>query len=155
MELLGRPFAEATLIAVAYSFEQMTRHRQPPSVDAKPVALAPPSASAVSVEVTATGAVPFTATARFAFDAQTRQLGYDIALPAASLEEIGGVYLHQRVNRSNGGVAHILAKAASPRVNGTVTLSEPEAADLKAGKLYLAVVSKRDPRLSARADLAL
>jgi len=105
--------------------------------------------------VIAKGAVPFTATARFTFDAQTRRLGYDIALPPASLEEIAGVYLHRRANRPNGGVAHILAKSPSARVDGTVTLSEPEAADLKAGKLYLAVVAKQDPRLSARADLAL
>jgi hypothetical protein len=38
---------------------------------------------------------------------------------------------------------------------GSVTLTEAEAADLKAGKLYLAVVSRRTPRLSARADLVL
>ena len=31
IELLGRPFAEPTLIALAYSFEQLTRHRRPPS----------------------------------------------------------------------------------------------------------------------------
>ena len=155
MELLGRPFAEATLIGIAYSFEQATRHRKLPSLERRPVAAPPASASASRFDVIAKGAVPFTAGARFTFDAQTRRLGYDIALPAASLEQIAGVYLHRRVNRPNGGVAHILAKSPSARVDGAVTLSEPEAADLKAGKLYLAVVDKRDPRLSARADLAL
>jgi amidase len=155
IELLGRPFAEATLVAIGYSFEQATSHRKPPSVDARPAALPPPSATGSSFEVIAKGAVPFTATARFTFDAQTRRLGYDIALPRASLEQIGGVYLHRRVNRPNGGVAHILAKSASARVDGALILSESEAADLKAGKLYLAVVGKRDPRLSARAELAL
>jgi Asp-tRNA(Asn)/Glu-tRNA(Gln) amidotransferase A subunit family amidase len=30
IELLGRPFAEPTLIALAYSFEQATHHRRPP-----------------------------------------------------------------------------------------------------------------------------
>jgi Asp-tRNA(Asn)/Glu-tRNA(Gln) amidotransferase A subunit family amidase len=155
MELLGRPFAEPTLIAIAYSFEQATRRRKPPSVDARPAASPPASADATSFEVIAKGTVSFTATARFTFDVETRRLGYDIALPAASLDQIAGVYLHRRVNRPNGGVAHILAKSASARVDGAVMLSEPEAADLKAGKLYLAVVGKRDPRLSARADLAL
>jgi hypothetical protein len=155
MELLGRPFAEATLIAIAYSFEQATRHRRPPLVNGRPIAVPPASANASSFDVIAKGAVSFTAAARFTFDAQTRRLGYDIALPAASLEQIAGVYLHRRANRPNGGVAYILAKSASARVDGAVMLSEPEAADLKAGKLYLAVVSKRDPRLSARADLAL
>jgi Asp-tRNA(Asn)/Glu-tRNA(Gln) amidotransferase A subunit family amidase len=154
LELLGRPFAEPTLIAIAYSFEQATRHRKPPSVDARPVPVAAASGGAASFEVTLEGAVPFTAAARFTFDAQTSRLGYDIALPAASIQEIAGVYLHRRVNRLNGGVVHILAKSASARVNGAVTLSEPEAADLKTGKLYVAAVSARDPRLSARADLA-
>jgi Asp-tRNA(Asn)/Glu-tRNA(Gln) amidotransferase A subunit family amidase len=30
MEILGRPFSEATLIEIAYDFEQATRHRKPP-----------------------------------------------------------------------------------------------------------------------------
>jgi hypothetical protein len=38
---------------------------------------------------------------------------------------------------------------------GTVTLTEAEAADLKAGKFYLAVLSRKSPRLSARGDLIL
>ena len=30
MEILGRPFSEATLIEIAYSFEQATHYRKPP-----------------------------------------------------------------------------------------------------------------------------
>jgi amidase len=30
MEIFGRPFSEATLVEIAYSFEQATRHRKPP-----------------------------------------------------------------------------------------------------------------------------
>jgi hypothetical protein len=59
------------------------------------------------------------------------------------------------VNRPNGGVARILAKSPAPQVRGSVTLSEQEAADLKAGKLYVSVVSRNSPRSSARGDLAL
>ena len=87
------------------------------------------------------------------FDSGTRALGFDIELPSASLDQIGGVYLHRRTTRPNGGVAHILAKSAALRVVGAVTLTEQEATDLRAGKLYLAVVSKQNPRLSARGDL--
>jgi Asp-tRNA(Asn)/Glu-tRNA(Gln) amidotransferase A subunit family amidase len=170
IELLGRAFAEPTLIALAYSFEQSTRHRRPPAstpaVGATAVVAAPGpvgvSGESERFDVTATGAksvppsdIPFNASARFTFDRKTRALGFDIALPAASLDQIAGVYLHRRVNRPNGGVAHILAKAPAPRVLGLVTLSEQEASDLKAGKLYLAVVSKKSPRLSARGELAI
>jgi hypothetical protein len=168
IELLGRAFAEPTLIALAYSFEQSTRHRRPPAstpvVGARAAIAAPEpveiGGESVSFDVAATGAksvppsdVPFNASARFTFYSKTRALGFDIALPAASLDQIAGVYLHRRVNRPNGGVAHILAKTPAPRVLGFVTLSEQEATDLKAGKLYVAVVSRQSPRLSARADL--
>jgi hypothetical protein len=59
------------------------------------------------------------------------------------------------VNRQNGGVAYVLARSAAPRVSGSVTLTEAEAVDLKAGKFYLSVISRRSPRLRARGDLVL
>jgi hypothetical protein len=170
IEMLGRAFAEPTLIALAYSFEQSTRRRRPPP-DLPSLAvrsgfvrgLPPPDAGeTISFDVTATGAksippsdVPFGASAQFTFNSGTRQLRYDITLPATSLDQIAGVYLHHRTSRPNGGVAHILAKSAAARVSGVVRLSEQEASDVKAGKLYLAVVSKKSPRLSARGELAI
>jgi hypothetical protein len=172
MELLGRPFGEPTLIALAYSFEQSMHQRRSPSstppLGTKPDAGAPIVMSAdtgsgsVTFTVAATGAqsvppsdVTFTAAARFNFNPQTRQLGYNVSLPSVLLPEIAGVYLHRRANRPNGGVAHILSKSPASSNSGRVTLSEQEANDLKAGKLYLAVVSRKSPRLSARADLMM
>jgi len=171
IELLGRAFAEPTLIGLAYSFEQSSRHRRPPAgtppldVLSGTIVSGPEAVDAsesVRFDLIATGAksippsdVPFNASARFTFNGTTRTLGFDIALPAASLDQIGGVYLHRRVNRPNGGVAHILAKSPALQLRGSVTLSEQEAADLKAGKLYVSVVSRNSPRSSARGDLAL
>jgi hypothetical protein len=43
----------------------------------------------------------------------------------------------------------------SAQISGTLTLTEAETADVKAGKFYLAVLSRKSPRLSARADLSL
>jgi hypothetical protein len=113
------------------------------------------------IDVAATGAksvppsnVPFQAAARFTFNEQTRQLGYDVKLSGAR-DEVAGVYLHRRANRQNGGVAYVLAKSAAPQVSGTVTLTEAEVTDLKAGKFYVAAISKKTPRLSARADISL
>jgi Asp-tRNA(Asn)/Glu-tRNA(Gln) amidotransferase A subunit family amidase len=171
IELIGRPFAEATLLTLAFDYEQETHHRRPPDLDAAasraqpdPVAGSQGAAAPrdrIRVEVTATGAksvpasnVPFQAVARFDFDPQARRLGYDIRL-SGSREEIAGVYLHRRASRQNGGVAHVLAKAAARQISGAVTLTEPEVGDLKSGKLYVAAISRKDPRLSARADLSL
>jgi hypothetical protein len=169
IELLGRPFGEPTLIALAYSFEQSTNHRRPPSSTPPLGAKASPAASvqtsadtgagSLRIEATATGAqavppsdVPFTAVAQISFNSQTRQLGYHV-LPNGSLDQIAGVYLHRRANRQNGGVAYILAKSPAAPISGKVMLSEAEASDLKAGKFYVAVISRKSPRLSARANL--
>jgi len=162
VELLGRPFAEATLLALAFDFEQATHHRRPPLLDrAAPVSAAASEgdAAAIRADVIATGArssppskVSFQATGRFSFTEQTRELGYDIRI-SGTMADVGGAYLHRRANRQNGGVAYVLARSSGPTVTGVVTLSAAEAADLKAGKCYLAVISAKNPRLSARGDL--
>jgi Asp-tRNA(Asn)/Glu-tRNA(Gln) amidotransferase A subunit family amidase len=158
VELLGRRFAEPTLLALAYDYERATHHRRPPAMTP---AIASTQPAGARVEVTADGsrAVPasqvsYQAVATFTFDESARQLAYDIRL-IGTRDDVGGVYLHRRATRQNGGVAHVLAKSPAPSISGVVTLTEAEVNDLKAGKFYVAVLSRRSPRLSARADLVL
>lgn len=173
VEMLARRFAEPTLIGLAYSYEQATKHRRPPvstpriggAKAERAVSRRPPDSGPGSrrAEVTATGdqsvppsSVGFRAAARFSFNERTRELGYRVVVSGGSSDHAGGVYLHRRANRPNGGVAYILAKAGhrSP-ISGSVTLVETEAADLEAGKFYLSVVSRKNPFLRARADIVL
>jgi Asp-tRNA(Asn)/Glu-tRNA(Gln) amidotransferase A subunit family amidase len=156
IELIGRPFAEPTLLALAFDYEQATRHRRPPPLTSSPVEQ---PVSGATIDVFATGAksvpasnVAFQAVARFQYDDSGRRLGYEIRL-TGNREDVAGVYLHRRVSRQNGGVAYVLAKSTAPQISGAVTLTEQEAGDLKAGKFYLGVLSLRSPRVSARADL--
>jgi len=156
VELIGRPFAEATLLALAHDYERATRHRRPPAMTPVPVEAV---SGGVTIDVTATGTrsipasnVPYQAVARFTFHEPTRRLGYDIRL-TGTRDDVAGVYLHRRATRQNGGVAYILAKSAAPQISGTVTLTEAEVTDLKAGKFYVAALSRVSPRLSARGDL--
>jgi len=158
IELIGRRFAESTLIAIAYDFEQSTHHRRPPAMMAQSSAS---ESGGVRVEVMATGAhsVPvskvfYQAVARFNFNESSRRLGYDVRITGA-VDDVAGVYLHRRASRQNGGVAYVLAKSAGAQISGTLTLTEAETADMKTGKFYLALLSRRSPRLSARADLTL
>ena len=162
VELIGRSFAEPTLLALAFDYEQATHHRRPPVLDeATPASSSSREGEStlLRVDVTATGArssppskVGFQAAARFTFNDQTRELTYEIRI-SGTASDVGGVYLHRRANRQNGGVAYVLAKSSTPRVTGSVTLTAAEATDLKAGKCYLAVISAKSPRLSARGDL--
>lgn len=171
VELLARQFAEPTLIALAYSYEQATRHRRPPSTTprlqqeaprAAASALPTPDSGSRRVVVTATGAqaippspVPFRVTARLAFNDRTLELVYDLEPSGVATDQIAGVYLHRRAARPNGGVAHILTKSLKAQRSGKIKLLDAEAADLKAGKCYISAISKTHPRLSARADVVL
>ncbi len=162
VELIGRPYAEPILLALAFDYEQATHHRRPPRLDVAVSASSPSRERASTVQrvdVAATGArssppskVGFQAAARFTFNDQTRELTYEIRISGA-VSDVGGVYLHRRANRQNGGVAYVLAKSSTSRVTGMVTLTAAEAADLKAGKCYVAVISAKSSRLSARGDL--
>jgi len=174
IEMIGRPFSEPTLIALAYGYERGTAHRRPPAttpaaargrVTKAAITGAPrPDAGIVRFEVVATGAqtvppsdIGLRLRARFTFNEHTRELGYALALSGPARDQIAGVFLHRRANRPNGGVAYILAKppARSPTssMTGTVTLLDAEVADLKAGRCYVSAVKKSDPRVGVSATL--
>jgi hypothetical protein len=104
----------------------------------------------VRIDVEAAG--PFRVSARLVIDEPARRLSYTL-IPRSARDRIAGVYLHRRANRPNGGVAHILTKWLDGRASGAVTLLDAELADLKAGKCYIAAVSRQSPLVSARADL--
>jgi amidase len=169
VELLGRPFAEPVLLALAFAYEQATRRRQPPA-SAPRLGVRPPRSEAfaapfatgraVRLDLEATGAraVPastadFRVVARLEIDEPTRRVSYTLSPAGPGRGRIAGVYLHRRANRPNGGVAHVLTKRLDRRVTGTVTLLEAELADLKAGKCYLAAVSRQSPLVGVRADI--
>ena len=168
MELLGRAFAEPTLLGIAYSFEQATHHRRPPQTTPAPV---PPSAPApepsadtgpasITGTATASGAkaippveVPFAAQIAWSFNEATRQFGYDITV-FGNVEDIDGAYLHLRLGPGpRGGVAHVLSKTGGQRIVGRNTLSSAEADALKANKLYISLLSAETPLRGARADI--
>jgi amidase len=171
VELLGRPFSEPVLLALAFAYEQATRRRRPPASTPRLEgrqprrASAPPASAAanaivrIDVEATSAKAVPattadFRVVARLDINEQTRRLSFTLSPAGAGRGRIAGVYLHRRANRPTGGVAHILTKRLDGRTAGAVTLLDAELADLKAGKCYLAAVSRQSPLVGVRADIA-
>ena len=172
VEMLGRPFSEPILLGLAFSYERATHHRQPPGttppLTGASRAPAPVGMSsdvgpdAVAFDVTATGAraeppskVGFEVQVRFAFNAATRQLGYEVVGTRGARQQIAGIYLHRRANRPNGGVVQILSKSPVLQSGGRILLSPQEVDDLRAGKFYVSAIDVNNPTLSARGNLVL
>jgi Asp-tRNA(Asn)/Glu-tRNA(Gln) amidotransferase A subunit family amidase len=168
IELLGRAFAEPTLLGLAYSFEQASHHRRLPQTT--PAALpslgsaVEPSADtgpdSITGTLTATGAqaipptdVPFQAQIAWSFNDATRAFGYDITVSGDG-QDVAGAYLHRRLGEGpRGGIAHVLSKTGAGHIVGRKTLTSAEADALKAGSLYISLLSGETPLHGARADI--
>jgi Asp-tRNA(Asn)/Glu-tRNA(Gln) amidotransferase A subunit family amidase len=135
LEMIGREFAEADLLRLAYAYEQATRHRQPP--ESTPSVVAPPLPVGVTVEhddVSGPGL-----RARFDLDPATRALTYTLSVHGLSDDEVLFTHLHRATDGAPGPVVHLLGGRGQPRASGTLTLTAPELGSLRAGDLYVDV----------------
>ena len=97
--------------------------------------------------------VPFQAQIAWSFNDATRAFGYDITV-SGNAQDVAGAYLHRRLGVGpRGGIAHVLSKTGGARVVGRKTLTSPEADALKAGSLYISLVSA-ETTLSAHAPIS-
>ena len=115
----------------------------------------------VSIEGTAVGTelvppVSAAAGARVSitFNDQTRDLGYTITLNGLSAAQLSSATLNLGARGANGPVVHNLSLSESLASSGWVRLSAAEAADLRAGNLYIAMSSREAPGGFARIQLS-
>ena len=146
LELLGRPFDDARLVAMAFAYEQAVHPRRtppaaPPLVDGK--APAP-----VTFEVTM-GAGPGEAgalRAELAFDPVGRTLAFDVEVSGIPAEEVYALTLHREEGESHGPAIHRLMGPGQVREVGVISLGNRGAEELRAGRLSLALYSASHPR---------
>jgi len=97
--------------------------------------------------------VPFQAQIAWSFNDASRAFGYDITV-SGNAQDVAGAYLHHRLGEGpRGGIAHVLSKAGGGHIVGRKTLTSAEADALKAGSLYVSLLSAETPLRGARADL--
>ncbi len=162
IELLGRAFAEADLLKLAYAFEQAKGYRRAPT--STPVlvnGLAPgPIAFEVSIPTptptpmsSSTLAAPPLLRVRFTLDPTTNELGFALTLPRPSPSGILIATL-QRGDAEHPGpiVAHLLGGGWTGGI-GAVTLRPRDRRDLDAGRLFLHVYTAQQPLGAGRAPL--
>ncbi len=95
------------------------------------------------------------ASARFVFDDETRKLDYSVTVSGLSADLVTASHIHRGAVGVNGPIIYPLSTVGFTQVSGSLTLTEADVADLKAGNLYVNVHSKDNPGGYARAQLYL
>lgn len=153
VELLGRPFADAHLVAMAYAFEQAGPRRHAPSITPSLVAprvLASRAAFAASARDGAG-----TASASFTFDASSSEMTYDVRVRGISAKQIDAVVL-RRVDST--GAERVVQRLAGPGVErgtGRFVLNPTDRRALDAGMLRIALFTTDQTARGTEGSLAV
>lgn len=135
-ELLGRPFADAELVSLAYDYEQSVHPRRAPSTTPPLVDGHAPLPLRFETIARASGIV---ATAAFEYDATQRRLEYRVQLTGAWAGAIATVSVARDSAGVLGPILHRLLAHGERTSRGVVLLDAEEREDLLAGRLSLAL----------------
>ena len=158
MELLGRPFAEPTLLELSYAFEQATHHRRPPLTAPALVDGKAPGPSVWEIVATGEDVVPAvessaTAKARFELDPIRGELSYDVSVNGLLPSDILFAHLHRGASETNGPVLFLLSRATDRRFSGKLLLRGAILTVLIEGELYLSIHTSMHRSAELRAQL--
>jgi Asp-tRNA(Asn)/Glu-tRNA(Gln) amidotransferase A subunit family amidase len=152
IEFLGRPLADAKLVALAFDYEQSAHPRRPPSTT-------PPL-----VDGRAPKPLVFAATVRggsssargdFVFDPTRRTLTFDVQISATPIARVYAVSIARDSSGKAGPILHRLAAQGALRSKGSLILDNVERRDLIAGRLVLAVFASENSGPVVRTAQAL
>jgi hypothetical protein len=93
--------------------------------------------------------------ARLVFDDATRRLDFAVTLFGIPEQEVTAAHIHRGAVGVNGPIVHNLSTTSFSQVSGTLTLSEADVADLRAGNFYVNVHSREHPGGFARGQIFL
>lgn len=151
-ELLGRPFADATLLALAFDYEQSAHPRRAPSTTPPLVnGHAPPP---TDFAVAARGA-GVTATGRFTFDPTRRVLAYRLQLAGSAAGQVATVSIARDSAGIAGPIIRRLLAQGERLTSGTMVLNDAARQDLFAGRFSLAVFTTDRAGALVRAPLVV
>ena len=92
---------------------------------------------------------------RLTFDEATNVLTYDVTVSGVSPGLVTAAHIHCGAAGVNGPAIHTIASSGFTQVSGQAELSDADAADLKAGNLYINVHTTANPGGAARGQLLM
>jgi Asp-tRNA(Asn)/Glu-tRNA(Gln) amidotransferase A subunit family amidase len=145
VELLGRPFADGRLVAIAYALEQANDPRRTPPTTPPLVAGAPPAPSTATVSLGGSGTLSPQAVVVVEYDSVLGTLSYDVRVSGAAAADVYGVVL--RHTNEDGG-SSVVARLTGPSVTmerGVITVDRALRGRLEAGSLVAVLVTRDAP----------
>jgi Asp-tRNA(Asn)/Glu-tRNA(Gln) amidotransferase A subunit family amidase len=136
LELLGKPFEEPRLIAMAYAYEQAAKPRKPPA--RTPSLLSGSLSHSFSVEGGVEG--------HALLDVPTQRLVYELQIRDVLAAEITDIKLHRGGREANGPVVGLMG---TERI-GEIPVRNEDLAALLEGSLYVEVYTLGRPQGHAR-----
>ena len=151
-ELLGRPFADAALLALAYDYEQSAHPRRAPSTTPPLVGGHAPPPSRFETTARGTGVV---ATASFTFDPTRRSLSYRVQLTGPAAAAVATVSITRDSAGVAGPIIRRLLGQGEGLTSGAMILDEEARQALLAGRLSLAIFTTDRAGALIRAPLVV
>jgi len=152
MELLGRPFDDARMVAFGYAFEQATDIRRTPTIT--PALRPGVTAATTSAEISASGGAG-EVTVRFEYDAAAGRLGYRTEVVGAAPDDVYAVVLRHADPQGRWSVAAQLSGPGTLAASGWLSLTDIMRTQLEADELYLELITRFQPVASARVPVRL
>ncbi|MHB0964527.1 MAG: amidase family protein, partial [Gemmatimonadaceae bacterium] len=131
LELLGRPFSDARLVAYAYAFEQTGPRRRPPPA-------APPLINGKAPQPVTFVAAAGGATGRFMFEPLSSDLSYTVQLSPALQHDVTAVVI-RRTDGSGTRVIRRVLGPGMPQAGGWTRLLGLDLEAFHAGRVTMAI----------------
>lgn len=93
--------------------------------------------------------------ARFTFDDATKVLTYSVTISGIPAGEVTAAHIHRGAVGVNGPIVYNLSTVGFTTVSGSITLTDADVADLKAGNFYVNAHSTTNPGGFARGQINL
>ena len=146
LELLGRPFSEPRLLAIAYSFEQASKNRQSPFSAPALVGRSAPPAQKFNVSA---GQLKVD----FVFDPVTGDLKFDANMAAVSAGDLFGAWIQRGSAAERGPAVYQVLARGELKGAGSIRVPPSEHSRLREGRYYLVLYTRTNPRGDLRGAL--
>ena len=151
LELLGRGWSDARLVALAYAFEQSGPRRRPPAATPPLVnGRAPEPRTFTVTAVGRTGQATPRAEARIVLDLSRFELRYQVHVSGVPAEQVAAIALQRADSARIGPVVYRLAGPGAAAASGVLSLTGGDVAALQEGRYLLTLFTNDRPAGAAR-----